>query len=301
MPTEKRLEILTPPGWKDYELLDSGLGLKLERFGPYRFVRPEAQAIWKPSLSQEHWRSADGTFRGPNDKESKWSFPKPIEPRWVMSYGDLKFWVQPTAFRHLGVFPEQASHWDWMAALIRGAKREVKVLNLFGYTGIATLAASAAGAHVAHVDASKKVVQWASENHGLSGLKGRPVRWIVDDVIKYVKREGRRGVHYDGIIVDPPKHGRGPAGEIWQIETSLPSLLEECRALLSDSPLFFVLTCYATQLSTVTVRNVVEDLVRGMGGRLTAGELANVEKTRGRLLSTAMFVRWSSMPAEEAP
>lgn len=292
MKGRSQLDVLTPSGWKDYELLDSGSGQKLERFGPYTFVRPEAQAIWKPGLPQEAWDKAHGTFRGTDDAGSRWFFPKEIEPRWQMSYERLTFWTQPTPFRHMGLFPEQASHWEWMTPLIQGAKREVKVLNLFAYTGLATLAASAAGAHVTHVDASKKVVHWASENHRLSGLGERPVRWIVDDALKFVKREGRRGARYDGFIIDPPKYGRGPEGELWQIETSLAGLLEECRAVASERPLFLILTCYAVQLSPVSLANIVDDAMAGKGGQVTAGELANVEKSKGRLLPTAIFARW---------
>jgi 23S rRNA (cytosine1962-C5)-methyltransferase len=294
MKTTNHLDILTPSGWKDYELLDSGNGQKLERFGPYTFARPEAQAIWKPALPQQAWDEAHGTFRGTDDAGSRWFFAKDVEPRWEMRYRGLKFWAQPTPFRHMGVFPEQASHWEWMTHLIQGAKRPANVLNLFAYTGLATLAASAAGAKVTHVDASKKVVQWASENHRLSGLGERPVRWIVDDVIKFVKREGRRGVRYDGFVIDPPKYGRGPEGELWQIETSLAGLLQDCRAIASDQPLFLILTCYAVQLSPVSLRNIVEQTMEEKGAQVTAGELANVERGTGRLLPAAMYVRWSA-------
>ncbi len=294
MRASAQLETLVPSGWKDYELLDSGNGQKLERFGPYTFVRPEAQAIWRPGLPQKAWDEAAGAFRGTEDAGSRWFFTKELEPRWPMSYKNLKFWAQPTSFRHMGVFPEQASHWDWMTALMEGAKRPLQVLNLFAYTGLASLAASAAGAKVTHVDASKKVVHWASENQRLSGLEARPVRWIVDDAIKFVQREGRRGVTYDGFIIDPPKYGRGPEGELWELETSLASLLAACRAVASGQPLFLILTCYAVQLSPISLRNIVEQTMEGKGGQVTAGELANVERSKGRLLPTAMYARWSA-------
>lgn len=287
--------LLLAPRWDDYELLDSGGGAKLERFGPYRFVRPEAQAIWQPALPAKTWNMAEAEFR--TDAESdggRWYFRKPLEPRWTMRYGGLRFWVQPTPFRHLGVFPEQASHWDWMQQLIAGAARRVKVLNLFGYTGLATLAAAQAGASVTHVDASKKGIAWARENQALSRLDDQPIRWILDDALKFVRREVRRGAAYDGFIIDPPPFGRGPKGEIWRLEESLPELLEACRQILSPSPLFVVLTAYAIKISALALYYVLDEMVRGYGGTLAGGEMGIAEQQTGRVLPAAIFARWSA-------
>jgi 23S rRNA (cytosine1962-C5)-methyltransferase len=288
--------LLTSPDWADYELRDSGAGRKLERFGPYHFVRPEPQAIWQPVLSPREWDQAEAIFRTDADADGgRWSFSEPIEQRWIMRYKGIKFWVQPTPFRHLGVFPEQANHWDWMHSLITRAQRPVKVLNLFGYTGLATLIAAEAGASVTHVDASKKGIAWARENQALSKLENAPVRWILDDALKFVRREVRRGAQYDGIIVDPPPFGRGPKGEIWRLEESLPELLDECRMLLSPAPLFVVLTAYAIKISALGIYYALDDMLKGYGGTLVGGEMVTIERSGGRYLSTALFARWSSL------
>jgi 23S rRNA (cytosine1962-C5)-methyltransferase len=214
-----------------------------------------------------------------------------------MQYKGLRFRAQAASSRHMGVFPEQAAHWDWMGGLIRRAGRPVQVLNLFGYTGLATLAAAQAGARVTHVDASKKAVSTARENQALSGLDDRPVRWLVDDVYKFVRREVRRGTKYDGIVLDPPKFGRGPEGQVWEFFESLPALLQECRQILSDRPLFVVLTAYAIRASALSAYYAVREMTAGFGhkaptGEVAAGELALVESSAGRLLSTAIFARW---------
>ena len=296
------ITLLDAPHWKDYELLDSGEGLKLERFGPYTFVRPEVQAMWQRSLPELAWRSAHGSFQ-PTSEESggHWELHKKVPEKWAMSYAPslgagnpLKFWVMTTPGRHLGVFPEVAAHWDWMSGLVAGAERPVKVLNLFGYTGIASLAAARAGATVTHVDASKKSVGWAKENQSLSGLESRQIRWIVDDAQKFVQREARRGVQYDGIILDPPKFGRGPKGEIWEVYKSLPSLLEDCRAVLSKNPLFVAVTVYAVKASALHVGQTLEELMRSFKGKTDAGELVTREKSKGRLLSQAVYARWEA-------
>ena len=210
-----------------------------------------------------------------------------------MRYGDLRFWAQPTPFRHLGVFPEQASQWDWMSGLIRAADRPLKVLNLFGYTGLATLAAAAAGATVTHVDASQKAMAWARENQTLSGLADRPIRWLVDDALKFVRREVRRESRYDGLIIDPPKFGRGPKGELWKLEESLPELLDACRSLLSTRPLFVALTVYAIRASAVGLQYLLEPVVAGHGGTIEVGEMGVAERGAGRVLSSAIYARWS--------
>lgn len=289
-----RLELVSSPDWEDYELLDSGAGAKLERFGPYRFVRPEMQAVWKPALPESEWKSAHMVFEAEGDEEGAgWKKLKAAEPRWQMRYKGLKFWAQPTPFRHMGVFPEQAAHWDWIGRQIVSVRRPAKVLSLFGYTGLATLAAAASGAAVTHVDASKKAVTWARENQALSGLSDRPVRWILDDALKFVKREIRRGARYDAIVMDPPKFGRGPKGELWKIEESLPVLLDHCRQLLGPSPLFVVLTVYAFRASALSLYHALSEMVADRGGELGAGENILIEQSGGRTLSTSVFARWA--------
>lgn len=289
------INLLESKNWKDYELLDSGDGLKLERFGEYRFVRPEAQAIWKRHLPMSHWQDVHGVFQ-PTSEESggHWNLKKPVREKWNMAYDGIKFWAMTTPGRHLGVFPEVAAHWDWYSGLIEQAGRPVKVLNLFGYTGLASLMAAKAGAQVTHLDASKKSVTWARENQALSGLDDRPIRWIVDDALRFVEREGRRGAQYDGIILDPPKFGRGPKGEVWEVYESLPLLLAACRAVLSDSPLFIALTMYAVRASGVHLHQSMDEMMRKYKGITDAGELVSREKSAGRLLSHAVYARWQS-------
>src|ERR1700674_2252996 len=238
------------PLWIDFELVDSGSGRKLERFGQFSLIRPEPQATWLPALSEEYWNAADGVFlQHGQTHRGEWKFFKPVTPRWIMRRKNLTFWVQPTPSGHLGVFPDQASHWDWISTLVESATTPVEILCLFGYTGLATLAAAAAGAHVTHVDASRKAVKWARENQCLSQLSERPIRWLVEDALTFVTREARRGHTYDGLILDPPRFGRGPNGEIWKLEDSLPVLLRRCRNLLSTSPLFILLNTYTTVLT----------------------------------------------------
>jgi 23S rRNA (cytosine1962-C5)-methyltransferase len=301
------IDLVSSPNWLDYELLDSGNGLKLERFGPYTFVRPEVQALWKQALSAEKWQTAHAVFN-PSAEESggHWSFKKPVDRKWAISYllggkneqaeeSKLKFFVMTTPGRHLGVFPECAAHWDWMTDKIRKQAGQVNVLNLFGYTGLSTLAAAAAGAKVTHVDASKKSVMWARDNQDLSGLSEKPIRWIVDDALKFVEREHRRGVKYDGILLDPPKFGRGPKGEVWEVYKSLPTILQACRAVISETPLFVVLTVYAVKLSAIHAYNVLAQMMDGFGGGLECGELITIEKSAGRLLSQAVYARWGAV------
>ena len=293
--THPQLELLQSTDWVDYELLDSGAGARLERFGPYIFERPEHQAVWQRSFSEARWQSAHATFQ-PTGEESggRWQFRQPINPTWVMQYKGLKFQAQASASRHLGVFPEQAAHWDWIEEHIQAANRPVRVLNLFGYTGLASLAAARAGASVTHVDASKKSLAWARQNQELSGLGDRPIRWLVDDAYKFVRREARRGTHYEGLILDPPKFGRGPEGQVWEFFESLPDLLQTCRALLSRQALFIVLTAYAIRASALSIYYAVEEMTTGLDGSLTAGELVLTERSAGRLLSMAIYTRWSA-------
>jgi 23S rRNA (cytosine1962-C5)-methyltransferase len=287
--------LLESTNWRDYELLDSGEGLKLERYGKYIFARPESQAMWSRALSESEWMKAHAVFV-PSGEESggHWDFKKKVDEKWEMRYGDLRFWAMTTPGRHLGVFPEVASHWDFMSDLVRKVNRPTNILNLFGYTGLATLAAAAAGAQVTHVDASKKSVSWARENQELSGLSDRPIRWIVEDAVKYVQREARRGVKYDGILLDPPKFGRGPKGEVWEIYKSLPNLLESCRMCLSDNPLFVIVTIYAVRASAIHVAQALEEMMPKYKGKIDCGELVTREKSANRLLSQAVYARWSS-------
>jgi len=309
MITSQSFTFLETSRWKDYALLDSGDGLKLERFGNYIFVRPESQAMWKRSLdANAEWKQAHAVFQ-PTGEESggHWDFKKKLEEKWEMKYdltpsltsspspnrrGELRFWAMTTPGRHLGVFPEVAAHWDWFSGLIAQSNREINVLNLFGYTGLATLAAAAAGAKVTHVDASKKSVSWARENQALSQLTEKPIRWIVDDALKFVQREARRGVKYNGIILDPPKFGRGPKGEVWEVYKSLPSLLEACRECLSEHPLFVVTTLYAIRASAIHAAQAMEDMMNEFEGKIEKGELVTREQSAGRLLSQAVYARW---------
>jgi len=301
--TPPAITLLSSPNWRDYELLDTGNGLKLERFGAYRFMRPEVQAMWQPSLPASDWQNVHAVFQPSNEESGgHWNFQKKVPEKWEMHFPltslgkehNIRFTVMTTPGRHLGVFPECGAHWDWIAGLIHAAKRPTKVLNLFGYTGLASLAAAAAGAAVTHVDASKKSVTWARENQSLSGLDDKPIRWIVDDALKFVQREVRRGNLYDGILLDPPKFGRGPKGEVWEVYKSLPALLESCNAILTKKPLFVVVTMYAVQASPVHLQQTLSEMMRGFNGQVDAGELVSHESSAGRILSHAIYARWSA-------
>ena len=286
------------PVWTDYELLDSGSSRKLERFGAISLIRPEPQAVWSLSLPKESWNSAHAEFAQPNYRmQGTWQYSRPLPPRWTMRHQNLAFWVAPTPSGHLGVFPDQASHWDWLASLIASANIAPKILSLFGYTGLATLACAAAGAHVTHVDASRKAIKWARENQSLSQLEDRSIRWLVDDAASFVAREVRRGRTYDGIILDPPRFGRGPKGEIWKLEESMPALLRECRKLLSPSPLFVLLNTYTTVLTrgqTATqaaqLHSFLQEMLCDYRGAITPGELIFFDSA-GRQISNSVFAR----------
>jgi 23S rRNA (cytosine1962-C5)-methyltransferase len=294
---EANMKTLTPE-WARYELLDSGAGKKLERFGEYLLVRPEPQARWAAALPAERWRATNGEFvKAGSGRRGEWKFRKPIPARWEMRRGNLTFWVQPAPSGHVGVFPDQACHWDWIAEVTRRAARPVKVLSLFGYTGLATLAAAAAGAEVTHVDASRKAVAWARENQDLSGLTERPIRWIVEDALTFVKRETRRGNKYDAMVLDPPKFGRGPAGEMWKLEESLPELLGASGKVLGASPLFVLLNVYTTVLTRArtgkeaeALRAWLKEMLIGFRATISAGELALEDGSRRRI-STSVFAR----------
>jgi 23S rRNA (cytosine1962-C5)-methyltransferase len=286
------------PKWDEYELVDSGAGRKLERFGEYDLVRPEPQARWTAKLPAKRWEAADGEFAKSGTMQAhEWQFRKPTPKRWAIQRKDLKFWVQPAPSGHVGMFPDQACHWDWIADVTRGAAGPVKALCLFGHTGLSTLAAAAAGAEVTHVDASRKAVAWARENQSLSGLGDHPIRWIAEDALTFVRREGRRGNRYDAIMLDPPKFGRGPDGEIWKLEESLPELLGRCGKVLSASPVFVLLNMYITVLTRGRIEKEAErlrlwlkDTLREYRVAISAGELG-VQDRAGRRISSSVFAR----------
>ena len=280
-------------GWSDYALLDSGGGRKLERYGPYAVVRPEPQAMWTPQLGPEIWDAADAVFDPSDDEDAgHWRFKGAHREFWPLRWGDVQFQGRFTAFRHLAFFPEQAANWTWLDAAVRGA-HQPRVLNLFGYTGVASLVMAAAGAAVTHVDASKKAVAWARENAELSGLADRPIRWITDDARKYVQREARRGSQYEGVILDPPKYGRGPGGEVWRLFEDLPELTRLCANLLSPDARFLVLNAYAERISGAALAGLLAEALDGRGGRIDWGELALVEDGGERAIGMSFYARWS--------
>ena len=291
------LQLETTSGWDDYELLGSGGGQKLERYGAFRLVRPEAETLWRPARPEAEWLAADAAFKpGAEEQGGNWVERTRLPDEWIMGYGGLRFAVQVSGSRHVGVFPEQAPYWDWIAAQVEAADRPVEVLNLFGYTGLATLAALRAGAKVTHVDASRKAIQWAQRNQSLSGLEDAPVRWLVDDALKFVQREARRGRKYEGLILDPPKFGRGPKGQVWEFYKLLPDLLQACGEILSPDVQFVALTAYAVKASPRTLQQALAEMLSPhvSGGHLEAGELALRESGGGRLLPMAVFARWGA-------
>ena len=282
-------------GWADYALLDSGGGRKLERYGPYTVVRPEPQAMWTPRLPGSAWEKADAVFN-PSDEEDagNWRFKGKPQESWPMAWGDAKFHARFTAFRHLAFFPEQAANWAWLDERLRATPGQPKVLNLFGYTGVASLVCAAAGAHVTHVDASKKAIGWARENAALSGLEDRPIRWICEDARRYVQREVRRGSRYDGIILDPPKYGRGPDGEVWRLFENLPELAALCTELLSENASFLLLNAYAERISGAALSSLLASNLQDRGGRIDWGELTLVEDKQDRQIGMSFYGRWAS-------
>ena len=259
--------------WKDYEVLDTSNGEKLERWGDYFLVRPDPQVLWDTPKKLRQWKKPNGHYHRSHKGGGQWEFFD-LPKTWDIQYKELKFHLQPFSFKHTGLFPEQAVNWDWFSDKIRKANRPVKVLNLFAYTGGATLAAAAAGASVTHVDASKGMVNWAKENAQLSGLREKPIRWLVDDCVKFVEREIRRGNHYDGIIMDPPSYGRGPKGEIWKIEEKIYPFIELCTKILSDDPLFFLVNSYTTGLQPAVLTYMLETQVAAkFGGKVVSDEI----------------------------
>ena len=288
--------LLLADGWQDYQLLDTGDGLKLERWGEAVLVRPDPQIIWP---QQSKWDKWDGWYHRSDTGGGRWEFRRALPESWTLGYGGLTFKIRPTDFKHTGLFPEQAVNWDWCAEKIRTAGREVSVLNLFGYTGAATVAAAAAGASVCHVDASKGVVQWCRENAALSGLSAAPIRYIADDCMKFVTREVRRGRRYDAIVMDPPAYGRGAAGEVWKLEEHLWPLLTECRALLSDRPLFLLINSYTTKLSPLVIGNLLTELMAKHGGNIAVGELGLPSQRNGLTLPCGIYGRWEPRVARQ--
>ena len=296
------LQTLVAEPRADYGLVDSGNGRKLERYGPHRFIRPEAQALWPPAA--ENW-DADGEFVPAPDDEGggRWRFNRPVPgDGWELEWEEVRFRAQCTPFRHLAFFPDMAPQWAWMRAKLTEGRLgagpstgsgQAEALNLFGYTGVGTLALAATGARLTHVDASKKSVEAGKANAALSGMADKPIRWLVDDAGKFAAREVRRGRRYDGIILDPPKFGRGPAGEVWRLEEHLPALIADCRKLLDAESRFLVLTVYAVRMSALAIGELLKQALGDLGGRIECGDMAVREEARGLLLPTAIFARWS--------
>lgn len=277
--------------WKDYEVLDTSDGEKLERWGDYLLVRPDPQVIWNTPKDLPGWRKMNGHYYRSSKGGGEWEFFD-LPKQWEIAYKDLRFNLKPFSFKHTGLFPEQAVNWDWFSDKIKNAGRPVKVLNLFAYTGGATLAAAAAGAAVTHVDASKGMVNWAKENAKSSGLEAAPIRWLVDDCMKFVEREIRRGNHYDGIIMDPPSYGRGPKGEIWKIEDSIYDFIKLCTQILSDTPLFFLVNSYTTGLAPAVLTYMLSTELKRFGGHVDSQEIGLPVTKTGLVLPCGASGRW---------
>lgn len=312
---KKEIKIFCSKDWIDYELLDTGEGEKLERFGEYIFTRPYEDAVWSKTLSAQEWDRADGKFWSSKagakagwkmkKKNKQGEFSLKLFKKWEMQYKGIKFLAFPTPFRHLGFFPEQASHWDFIENTIKNSNlqglalhckaRPCRFLNLFGYTGVASLFALRAGAEVTHLDASKQVLAWAKENQKLNAeLAEAPMRIIEDDAMKFLEREIKRGSKYDAMIMDPPKFGRGPKGEVWKIEEMLPKLLLQARKVLSEKPLFVILTSYATDSSSLSLRYALDDMMKDFQGDTEFGELCVLEKSNNRIMSLANTAIWTA-------
>ena len=282
--------------WKDYELLDMADGEKLERWGKYILIRPDPQIIWKEKSFPKLWKTADAHYHRSNKGGGAWEYKNKLPERWNVKYKDLTFNIKPMGFKHTGLFPEQAVNWDFMINKIKKAKKdkkEINVLNLFAYTGGATVACSYAGANVCHVDSSKGMVAWAKENIESSNLQNNKVRFIVDDVVKFVQREIRRNNKYDGIVMDPPSYGRGANGEVWQIEDSLYNLVELCSQILTDDPLFFLINSYTTGLSPTVLDNLLNVVInKKKKGKVTSGEIGLPMKNSDLILPCGIYGRW---------
>lgn len=291
--------ILKTTKQKDYELIDSGQGLKLERYGSYVMSRPDPEALWKKNLDSKEWAKADLEFIR-NGNKNKWIIKNGVPNNWEISFGGLDFLIKPTSFKHIGLFPEQLPNWQWMAKLItnyqlpiNNHKQKPTVLNLFAYTGGATLACVKAGAEVCHVDGSKSAVDWARLNAELSGLKDAPIRWLIEDVTLFLKREIKRGRKYDAIVMDPPAFGHGPKDEIWKIEENFLNLMDLCKQVLSDDPLFILINGYTAGYSSIVYQNNLMDMMKDHKGEIEIGELVIEESKAKRLLPCGIFARWS--------
>ena len=285
--------MITADKWIDYELLDAADGKKLERWGNVILDRPDPQVIWKEKTDTELWKKSNAIYHRSKSGGGEWEFRSDLNNSWKINYRNLTFNVKPMGFKHTGLFPEQAVNWDFMSDLISNADREISVLNLFAYTGGATVACAAAGAKVVHVDAAKGMVQWAKENANISNLGDAPIRYIVDDCVKFVEREIRRGHKYDAIVMDPPSYGRGPKGEIWKFEDELYNLVSKCSDLLSDNPLFFIVNSYTTGISHTIVANLLDMILRRKyGGRVVSDEIGLPIKASGLVLPCGAATRW---------
>lgn len=279
--------------WKDYELIDTAGGEKLERWGQYTLRRPDPQVIWSTQKSSKEWKNVDAHYHRSSKGGGEWEYKRKLPERWTISYGPLSFYIEPTGFKHTGLFPEQAVNWQWMMEKIQAAGRPIKVLNMFAYTGGATVACAYAGAEVCHVDASKGMVTWAKQNVTLTGLADKPVRYIVDDVMKFVQREKRRGKTYDAIIMDPPSYGRGPNKEVWKIEDSLYGFVEECLDILSPNPLFFLINSYTAGFSPYVLSNILQSTVgKKYEGKISCGEVGIPVSGKEIVLPCGIYGRW---------
>ena len=298
----QRPPLLVADRWRDYQLVDCGEGMKQERWGPYTLVRPDPQVLWPrqgavPGARWEHW---DGFYHRSEAGGGRWEFRRPLPEHWDIRYEalGLTFKIRPTSFKHTGLFPEQAVNWDWIHATVKGAGRDVSVLNLFGYTGAATCAAASTW-HTDAPAAAEGMVKWCKENAALRGLADKPIRFIADDCLKFVRREVKRGRRYDAVIMDPPTFGRGSTGELWRLEDHLWELLQECRALLTDKPLFFLINAYTARLSPTVVANLLSQLLRDLPGTISAGEVGLPIRSDGKVLPCGIYGRWTHTP--EAP
>jgi 23S rRNA (cytosine1962-C5)-methyltransferase len=291
--------VMRTGAWPDYALIDSGYGRKLERYGRYRVVRPEPQCLWSPRLTAADWDGADAVFDPSDEDEAgNWRFKGGQIAPFPLAWDGVKFQGQFTNFRHLAFFPEQAANWAWLQGRVASAGSGAKVLNLFGYTGVASLVCAAAGAAVTHVDASKRAIGWARDNAALAGMQDHPIRWICEDARRYVQREARRGSRYEGIILDPPKYGRGPTNEVWRLFEDLPEMAKLCAELLSEKASFILLNAYAARISGVALAHLLAAELKDRGGRIDWGELALQEETTDRQIGLSFFARWT--PQESA-
>lgn len=288
----ERLQITITGASEGYELLDSGAGRKLERFGNFTFSRPDPGVLWPAYRGATEWNKAELAFTRAG-KEAKWMIAPGVPKEWTIPFAGLTFLIRPTSFKHTGLFPEQAPNWEWFVNILKKTKSQPKVLNLFAYTGGASLAAAKAGAAVTHVDGSKAAIAWARANAEVSGLADKPIRWILDDVKGFLKKEAKRGNRYDGIIMDPPSFGRGPKDELWKIEDDFIELLDLARSVLSDEPFFVLLNGYAAGYSAIAYENALRYMTRELGGAIETGELALQESGSKRLLPAGIFARWS--------